>query len=96
MNNKNLSGYVILEDKKHYLVYYLFETVIRLCLSTIDNVSKNPGYKYFCSGWLVSNKVDGNIVNDTNEFMQLSSVSICVFKIFILFLKKYLHYGINF
>jgi len=40
-----------LEDKKHRLICYLFETTLQLCLSPFDNISQNPGCESFALVW---------------------------------------------
>lgn len=40
-----------MEDKKHRLICYLFETRLQLCLSPFDNISQNPGCESFALVW---------------------------------------------
>jgi len=51
LENRNPRGCKTLEDKKHHLVCYQFESTLQLCLNTYENTLRNPGCETFCCLW---------------------------------------------
>jgi len=56
LDRRKPKGCETLEDKKHRLLCYLFETTLQMCLNPFDNISENPGCEAFCSVWDVASE----------------------------------------